>query len=280
MACIDGRTHEEIIGTAGGDLGEFIVTLNVVASYLDKPPNQETVTTLLREYIRGSSCDRKFFYFNSEAAHEALMTNVTSAFSTLPMGFSISDPKSTALKLAILDRVVDPTFVGSDHVKGLLETPSRYGIKSDIVQKVLVAFHQVMWDKDDLTHKQITYQLVKGDHVEKGLVTVDVQDDVCKSKGIVPLMPTISCNNFHQILMHHPSAARHLREDMAAYMVNALDLDGNLASELDELVDQMHDLATRVLVRTASGILNGYPVYTVRLLQDELNVEAEPSPAA
>merc|ERR1719183_747414 len=68
---VDGRSEEKIMGTPGGDMGEFIQAMNAYEDETKTQIDLPTATGLLMEYLKTMS-RVKFYMATSEHAHDNL----------------------------------------------------------------------------------------------------------------------------------------------------------------------------------------------------------------
>jgi len=246
---IDGRSEEKILGTPGGDLGEFILALDAYADESKTTLDQATTTGLLMQYLTTMS-RVKFYMSTSEHAHE----NMTSSSGC--RNLDISDPPEDK-KAELLELMVKPENVGCRHLKFMLQKPAEYQLKGvETVQMGIRAFHQVMWNKTFAGHTKLCYILLKGAHKEKAFVNVEVAQH-CQDQGFAPLISPQTCYN--SMYVNHPMSVIKFRAELAHFLAQK---NSALAQAM---IVKMNDKGTVGLAKTASAVLKGYPVYTVVL---------------
>merc|ERR1712054_41428 len=245
---IDGRSEEKILGTPGGDIAEFILALDVYQEESKSTVDQATATGLLMQYLTTMS-RVKFYMSTSEHAHE----NVTSSSGC--RNLDISDPPEDK-KAELLELIVKPENVGCRHLKFMLQKPAEYQTKAENVQMGIRAFHQVMWNKTFAGHTKLCYILLKGAHKEKAFVNVEVAQH-CQDQGFAPLISPQTCYN--SMYVNHPMAVIKFRAELAHFMAQK---NSALAQAM---IVKMNDKGTVQLAKTASAVLKGYPVFTIKL---------------
>jgi hypothetical protein len=245
---IDGRSEEKILGTPGGDIAEFILALDVYQEESKSTVDQATATGLLMQYVTTMS-RVKFYMSTSEHAHE----NVTSSSGC--RNLDISDPPEDK-KAELMELIVKPENVGCRHLKFMLQQPANYQTKAESVQMGIRAFHQVMWNKTFAGHTKLCYILLKGAHKEKAFVNVEVAQH-CQDQGFAPLISPQTCYN--SMYVNHPMAVIKFRAELAHFLAQK---NSALAQAM---IVKMNDKGTVQLAKTASAVLKGYPVFTVKL---------------
>jgi len=245
---IDGRSEEKVMGTPGGDLGEFILAMSAYEDETKIQIDQATATGLLMEYLKTMSRS-KFFLATSEHAHD----NLTAASGC--RNLDIADPPDEK-KSMILEIVADASNVGSQHIKFMLQDPVGYGIRKGLVEAGVKAFHQVMWNKTFPPSESLCYMLLKGPHKEKGFVNIQTAQH-CQDQGLAPLISPQTCYN--SMFVNHPEAVIKFRAELAHFLAQS---NKALAQTM---ITKMNEKGTTMLAKTASKILKGYPVFTVML---------------
>jgi len=71
FSSLDGRNDEKILGTPGGDMGEFILAIHALAKVSGTVPTQDDIQTIFERYLNSMTRD-KFFYEIDEKAYTKL----------------------------------------------------------------------------------------------------------------------------------------------------------------------------------------------------------------
>jgi len=245
---VDGRAEEKILGTPGGDMGEFILALAAFEAQSGTTLTLESATGLMMELVKSMS-RIKFYHMTSEHAHD----NLTASSGC--RNLDISDPPEEK-KAALLKLLVEPDNVGCKHLKYLLK--GGYGPdvpQPRIVELGIQAFHEVMWNKTFAGSEKLCYMMLKGPHKEKAFVNIQTAQH-CNDQNLAPLISPQTC--FNSMFVNHPEAITAFRKELA-------DLFMADASKSKAMQTAMGDMYVTGISKTVAQILKGYPMFTVFL---------------
>lgn len=141
FSCVDGRVEGGVLGTPGGDTGEYILALHVYENMLGRPLSAQQVYDSLVTYL-GWMRPEKFYMCTDDQAIDHLEKD---------MGMTVSldtlkNPKP-ANQEDLLNYLGKPDNQGDSHLKRLLKFPQHYAIRGQLVQHVIRAFFKILWDK-------------------------------------------------------------------------------------------------------------------------------------
>lgn len=207
---IDGRHQDRILGTPGGDLGEFVSGLAAFEDLNEVQLDLKNVTDYLISYLRHTT-KVHFYYSTSDEALEWL-TNATECGE-----LDIANP-SDRQKEKLLPLLVKPSAVGCLHFKNLLADPYEYRVRPEMVEHVIRAFHLIMWNKDLPERKKLAYILLDGEpFLERAWVNV-YTSDICIDEGLAPLLYTRdSCVHWRTQYINHIQAVNVYRSQLASF---------------------------------------------------------------
>merc|ERR1712226_1386173 len=160
----DPRGQERELSALGGDLGEFLIVLGAIEAELGSEFTAEEVETKLKTYLTVMSKE-KFFYSIDAPAIE-----VFKKFCGCP-NLNIADPPD-AKKDLLLNATSDPAASGDEFFNKAVADPAAFGLRPALIQHVLAAFFNTMWNKSDPLHRKIKFVLLKGDYDPKAFVMV------------------------------------------------------------------------------------------------------------
>jgi hypothetical protein len=171
-SCVDGREERGVIGTPGGDAGEFVLLLAA------------------QEQASGTRFDRA-------AVREALLDRLE-RFGAFYMH---TDEQALAASGDSEERLLEPAHQGCGHLRLQMQHPDQYGVRRELVGDFLRAFHELRREGAP------GLELVRlaGDHRESAVLVVRVEGDESR----VPLISP--SRGDHQVFVHHPDVASHLR---------------------------------------------------------------------
>lgn len=207
FGCADGRSAEEGLGTWGGDFGEFATALNVYEQMATIHLSQADVTGILRKYLEASS-RTKFTTCMSGLAIRQMFGTVDD------MKAAVKNPAEEK-RAALWMKISDPNFIGNDHIKFMLENPSEYSVRKELVQHLIHSFFDILWNPFDPLHSKLDVQVLPGEHNERAVVSVTAPDFCLKQANLAPIiaprLPTTS------IVLLNPDAVQILRKEMSLF---------------------------------------------------------------
>lgn len=138
---MDFKGQRPIIGTPGGDFGEFLLAYNVFNDFQNGAvPKYETVRSHLAQFISKHCSPDRPFYKHTDAARIARLQEKMEV-----THFPESKPKNLNEWFKAL---VDPEMHGCGHLRSLLTDVGPYKINRTLAQNVLCAFYDLHWDKE------------------------------------------------------------------------------------------------------------------------------------
>jgi len=240
----DPRGQERELSALGGDLGEFLIVLGAIEAELGSEFTAEEVETKLKTYLTVMSKE-KFFYSIDAPAIE-----VFKKFCGCP-NLNIADPPD-AKKDLLLNATTDPAASGDEFFNKAVADPAAFGLRPALIQNVLAAFFNTMWNKADPLHRKIKFVLLKGDYDPKAFVMVKTPG-YCNAQLLAPMISPELCGK--QMGIYHGDAATLLRTEMAGVMLMKTPENKNA------VVRKANDISTSILVKMLEG--HTEPVYTV-----------------
>ena len=148
FACIDSRHQGPVLGTPGGDFGEFLVALSVMEDLIRYNFTESDVQQLLTQWVtwdkRG---DITFFHSTDEDAVRNLARRLhVRGVANVLTDINIFNPPEE-LRQEMLLFLNQTQFQGSQIIRNLLDYPRKYQIRSDLTSAMIRSFYKVLWDK-------------------------------------------------------------------------------------------------------------------------------------
>ena len=258
FSCIDGRDDRAIIGTPGGDAGEFLATLaaveRVTGTVLDDAAVHDALLARIDtfgDFCRHSDTatfDAKVARLRADARiGDVLGTTAAEAFAFL------RHPPAE-LQDVLLEQLVQPDDMGCGHVRLMLVHPDDYGIRRELVESFLRAFYRLWW----AGAPELNFTVLPGGHEEAAVVNVRLREELW-SLSRVPLVAP-SCGG-RQVFVNHPDVASYLRGKVVELHRRGL---GPVAiDDAGAFRAALEDLATRQLLNTVGHLASGLPIYDV-----------------
>merc|ERR1711998_496585 len=225
----DPRGQERELSALGGDLGEFLIVLGAIEAELGSEFTAEEVETKLKTYLTVMSKEKFFWCPN----------------------LNIADPPD-AKKDLLLNATTDPAASGDEFFNKAVADPAAFGLRPALIQNVLAAFFNTMWNKADPLHRKIKFVLLKGDYDPKAFVMVKTPG-YCNAQLLAPMISPELCGK--QMGIYHGDASVLLRTEIAGVLL----LDTPEAK--NAVVREANDISTSILVKMLEG--HTEPVYTV-----------------
>jgi len=207
FSSFDGRNGEKILGTPGGDMGEFILSLHAYAKVAGSVPSRDDVQTMFERYLKAMTRE-KFFYETDEKAYTKL------AVATGCRNLHISTIGGMKRKREeIIVQSIIPEHIGDPFIRFLVTNSSSLEINVDIVQSALAAYHNILWTSPSPLAQKLCYLELKGPQSVGALVNIKTSS-FCVDQGLIPMVsPQLSCPA--PVFINHPEAAKILRREFA-----------------------------------------------------------------
>lgn len=261
-SCVDGRSGLGIIGTPGGNAGEFLLCLAALEQVTGEPFTPEQVAPFFKAYLQTFGR----FYMHGD----------THALGHLPGDLlDQAEPEETdarrlenflrqppaEVRERLLEELLKPQHIGCGHIKLMLTRPSDYGVRPDLILAFMRAFFRALW-----SGASIDYVVLNGDHQEGAVVNVVVDTDVSNETPIPTITPQVQGK---QMFVNHPQAAAFLRWNLAHGM------DALLAAKVEPETFHaaINELAQRQLGHTLAALASGLPLFEIRFKGQDADPE-------
>jgi len=251
FGCADGRSAEEGLGTWGADFGEFITALNVYEQMATIHLSQADVTSIFRKYLEVSSRPKFTTCMSSLSLRQLFgaVEDLAAAIKTPP------EEKRAPLWM----KIADPNFIGNDHVKFMLESPTDYSVRKELVQHFIHAFFDILWNEYDPLRERLNVQVLPGDHQERALVSVTVPEFCLRQANLAPLIaPRLTATS---IVIINPDAVQVLRKELSVFFSR----DTSPVVRADELMKRFNVLAAGQGSITKKKMFDRIPSYTAKI---------------
>lgn len=262
VSCVDGRDDHLLVGTPGGDAGEFSLLLAATERVLDRMLSEEAITQLLQRYadLLGH------FYIHSDTHAwnryiKAIRADERIGPQLAPdlqphewRRFNARPPEP--LREALLEHLVDPAHFGCGHLRLSLQRAHEYGMRPALGTSILRALHRLRWEG----MSEFEVVTLGGDHREGGVLNIRTEGGVWPLAEIPLISPTVQGV---QLFVNHPEVAGYLRELGAQFLLQQRDLLPFDRAQAEALRAEIHRLAAAQLGATLGALAAGLPVYDV-----------------
>lgn len=218
FSCIDGRADYAVMGSPGGDAGEFLLALNVMERARRAHATRfafEDVLFWLQQYLEDmQEAGRLHFYMGTDA--EALQRWGSAARAPNPL-----QPRGFEERERLISLATEPRHVGNVFLRAALERPEEFMVRRDLTENFIKAFLTVYYDVNHPMRGRLLFVALNGTHSEQAIVNVD------RSKGYpcgasAPLVvPRVRTRSF---LVHHRAAVDLYRAEFASWVAAKLNL--------------------------------------------------------
>lgn len=209
FSCVDPRATYAIMGTLGGDLGEFVLSLGAIENCEKEVRRNftiENINFVFQEYLEAmETAPKRFFYHHTDQA----------AWEKLKADSGAKDPlypETAAIRNKILSLVVQPDYIGCKHLKAMIANPTGYGVRPEIVTGMIQTFYNVLLDLGN-PRRMLLVHAISGGPVSPEAMTAHVHSPhTCGSQA--PLLVPNSKKG--QVALAHKHVG-YFREHLASY---------------------------------------------------------------
>jgi rhodanese-related sulfurtransferase len=258
-SCVDGRNPEAVLGTPGGDAGEFLLALAAVEQVSGQQLSEAQVGALLDRYVEAFG---RFYMHTDTYALKALGEALTrdgrlSAWRAQieeDVGAFVRHPPRGA-EQAVLEAISAAEHVGCGHIKLQLKHPEEYGVRAELVQSFLRVFFAHMWSAPG----ELTWDILDGKHAEQAVVQIRVDEPVYAFTRVPALAPE---HHGAQVFVVHPQVATYMRGLHVEFFIPALRAQG-VEVERAAFEQALNALAARQQDATLGHLASGLPRHEV-----------------
>lgn len=263
VSCVDGRDDHGVIGTPGGNAGEFLVALSAIERVTGAEFPIERLPQVLHSYIETFG----HFYVHSDTIAANNLIKSMRADPRLtehlpPVSSNAQDwrefmarPPKAAHAL-ILEHVAMPDHVGCGHLRLMMQHPDKYLVRRALVEAFLRAYFQMRWDGV----LELDYVILGGGHQEGAVVNIRLAAGVWPFTRVPLISP--ACGST-QMFVNHPQVAEFMRDQVARFFAihpEFLPID---EGHFGMLQKDMRRLAGLQLGVTLGALAPGLPIFDV-----------------
>jgi len=184
-----------------------VTALNIYEQMITVHLTLPEVTSIFRKYL--------------EASNRKKFTTCISGLSVRQMFGAVEDLKSAILnppedrKSALWMKISDPNFVGNEHIKFMLENPTEYSVRKELVQHVVHSFYDILWNQFDPIRSKLDVQVLPGEHAERAVVSISSPEFCLQQAHLVPLIAPLTPES--SIAVVHSEAVQVLRKELSVF---------------------------------------------------------------
>jgi rhodanese-related sulfurtransferase len=264
VSCIDGRAEGPVLGTPGGDAGELVLSLAALEEVLGRPVTSAWITDLFDRYV--AAFGRFYLHTDDHALHrladdlrgDPRFAAVSSHWHSPEdvSGFLRAPPDT--LEDALLEHLTRAEHVGCGHLRLMLQSPARYGVRDGLVQDVLRAALRRGWARPEL----LEFARLEGEHEERGVLEVRVEHEV-HAHTLVPMVtPHVGAR---ELFVLHPQVIDFVRAENAWFLVEQLSPEDAQRVDAAQLRRHIQHLGARQLAATVERLAPHLPHFVLRV---------------
>jgi hypothetical protein len=260
LSCVDGRDETGVIGTLGGDAGEFLLLLAAIERTTGKrftlPETKalfaRRLDSLGRFYIHTdvTSANELIKSFRSDRRLDEALANVNEALEWRK--FIASPPP--AVREVVLEHMLQPAHLGCGHVRLMWTKSEQYGVREELTRNFLRAFLLARWDGAI----DAEFVPLPGGHAEKAVLRVFVADELNSFTQIPLVSPSYQGA---QMFVCHPQVVAFLRKQLVAFAMTQRALVPRIPA--DTLLAELEGIAAAQSEATLGVLAKGLPVFDV-----------------
>ena len=122
---------------------------------------------------------------------------------------------SEDLRPSLMLRLVAPEFVGSEHVKWMLQNPDAYTVRRPLVEQLIRSFYGVLWNEFHPFRRRVKLEVFTGAHAERAIARLHTGRWCTAEQGVAPALPTRS--RLGSLFVHTPDAVTARRADLVTF---------------------------------------------------------------
>jgi rhodanese-related sulfurtransferase len=272
LSCVDGRDDSGVVGTPGGDAGEFLLALAALERTTGAKLDEATLRTLL---LRRIDAFGSFYLHSDVTASNALIAQLradrrfdeplANVFEPLEWRAFMSDPPPS-IRAALLEHMMKPEHVGCGHLRLSMQRAAEYGVRRELVEGFLRNFFTLRWEGVDENELAV----LPGGHAEGAVVNVLLEDEP-QAFSRIPLVSPMAQGS--QMFINHPQVSCWLREQLVRFLSFQRDLVKLGPGGEAELTKTVDAIGESQLGTTLRALAAGLPIFEVTFVGNQARVE-------
>jgi rhodanese-related sulfurtransferase len=262
QSCVDGRDETGVVGTPGGDTGEFLLGLSAVEAVSGErlTPLQIQAVLARRLEVLG-----RFYLHSDVTAANALIgsmredrrlaSTLANLGETMQWRRFFASPPSHVREI-VLEHTLVTDHIGCGHLRLMATRPEVYGARPALVLDVLKAFFRARWsgavDAD--------FTALPGGHEEGAVLEVRLDEEI-RPFSSIPLISPLAQGT--QTFVSHPDVAASLRRELAHFLSRQGDALRVGPGDAGAIGKVMEELAGTQTAATLGTLAAGLPIYRV-----------------
>lgn len=249
LGCVDGRHSTSGLYAYGGDFGELLLALTVYEHMVQRKLSQTETTAYFSEWLKKVDADGGSFAMCTNAA---TISQLATAVGTTVLDLSMP---SEELRPSLLLRLIAPEFVGSEHVKWMLQNPDAYTVRRALVEQLLRSFYGALWNEYHPFRRRLKLDVFTGSHAERAVARLHTGRWCTSEQGLAPALATRS--RLGSLFIYTPDAVTARRADLVSFFSTRASPPVD-AFEMRSRVSSLGDGQAQLTEKAMTGMLRSY----------------------
>jgi len=251
LGCVDGRHSSSGLYAYGGDFGELLLALTVYEHMSQRQLSQVETTSLFNGWLARLAREGGSFAMCTNSATVSTLTGAVGAAAV-----DLSSP-SEALRPSLMLRLVAPEFVGSEHVKWMLQRPDQYSVRKPLVEQLIRSFFGVLWNEYHPHTSSVRLEVLEGSHAERALVKLHSSRWCWAEQGLAPAVTTKARSS--AVFVHSSDAVLARRADIVTFLSTHVAVAVE-PFEMRARIAALGDGQAKLTEKAMAGLLRTYSV--------------------
>jgi hypothetical protein len=273
FGCTDPRETEPILGTPGGDFGEFLLALAEYEHLTKRSFSQTEVQKILAAWLDWVPRGQRPMYFHTdETATLHLQANLHfNGVKGKVVALDLETPKEEYIEELLKD-LPNSKNQGCYYLKSILDDPKRFYMRKELLPALIQSFFKILWDKKTLSsdgkplYKKLRFETLIGEPNPKAWINFRATH-ACEHQHMAPIFRPFPLTTekagvgaASAVMVNHPSAVQVMRRRLAKFfsLFNPMLSEREFLQKLDHRGSTYMEVAAEVL---GSEV----PYYTVAL---------------
>lgn len=221
---IDGRIQGPHLATPGGELSEFISALNEYERIIKQKLTYKEVSMLLRGWLDWSNRPPVVFATDLQSVeHLRKHLRVRGEAGTV-VDLDLVNPPDD-YKPGLRQDLRDGRNHGSRYIKALINSPTRFALRPQLAQDVIVAFFETMWDSkterkngQGLLSSQCKLDIVEGTAEQEKAWINFRSNRHCEHELKAPAFK--GNTEVANVFINHPEAVQYVRHRLSQFFAH------------------------------------------------------------
>lgn len=262
-SCVDGRDDHGVLGTPGGDAGEFMLALAALEAHTGQHVD-EALPELLELYTETFGRFSMHSDINTWNTMILAMRADRRLDGMLPVegtaeqwrAFMRNPPMES--RTVLLEHFAVADHVGCGHLKLSYKNSDTYGVRPELMKAFIRAFWEASW----AGMSELEHVTLGGSHGEEAVLSVVLDQSVWPFTQVPLISPMVGTR---QVFVNHPQVAAYFRKQAARFFAR----HGYIAADdVEAFGAAMCELGDRQLTATLAALADGLPLFELRFSED------------